>query len=163
MGSTAGETRLLKNFSRQGSHQHPDPIRAKSKLFVLFDSEKQEIPPIKPAATNFPEHKTILTLDGPWKLNFNANAGGPGEILFDKLEGGPNGRNRDQILFRNCLLSKPFTLTKSMFAQATPLWINLGEVFNLAEVSLNGIDLGTLWTAPWSTEITKQSKKAKIY
>ena len=48
-----------------------------------------------------------------------------------------------------------------MFAQATPLWINLGEVFNLAEVSLNGIDLGTLWTAPWSTEITKAVKEGE--
>ena len=48
-----------------------------------------------------------------------------------------------------------------MLAQAAQLRINLGEVFNLAAVSLNGIDLGTLWTAPWSTEITKAVKEGE--
>ncbi|MEK7720287.1 MAG: glycosyl hydrolase [Bacteroidota bacterium] len=158
-----GETRLLKNFSRQGEVTNiPIQFEPNQSFFVLFDSEKQEIPPIKPAATNFPEHKTILTLDGPWKLNFNANAGGPGEILFDKLEDWTK-RPESGIKYYSGTVSyqKPFTLTKSMFAQATPLWINLGEVFNLAEVSLNGIDLGTLWTAPWSTEITKAVKEGE--
>ena len=103
-----GETRLLENFSRQGEVTSiPIQFEPNQSFFVLFDSEKQEISPIKPATKNFPEQKTILTLDGPWKLNFNVNAGGPGEILFDKLEDWTKRpESGNQILFGNCFLSK---------------------------------------------------------
>jgi len=158
-----GETRLLKKISRQGEVTGiPIQFEPNQSFFVLFTSEKQEIPHVKPATKNFAEQKTILTLDGPWKLNFNTNSGGPGEIVFDKLEDWTK-RIEPGIKYFSGTVSyqKTFTLTKSMLAQAAPLRINIGEVFNLAAVSLNGIDLGTLWTAPWSIEITKAVKEGE--
>ena len=34
------------------------------------------------------------------------------------------------------------------------VWLDLGEVQNLAQVSLNGRELGILWHAPFSVEVT---------
>lgn len=38
-------------------------------------------------------------------------------------------------------------------------WLDLGNVCNLATVHINGIDCGTVWTAPYKVNITKALKK----
>ena len=38
-------------------------------------------------------------------------------------------------------------------------WLDLGKVCNLATVRVNGIDCGTLWTAPYRVDISKALKK----
>ncbi|MCH8167098.1 MAG: hypothetical protein IIC03_04115 [Proteobacteria bacterium] len=38
------------------------------------------------------------------------------------------------------------------------MYLNLGKVKNLAEVHLNGADLGVVWTAPWQVDITSAVK-----
>jgi len=37
--------------------------------------------------------------------------------------------------------------------------LNLGKVKNLARITLNGKDLGTVWTAPWQIDITSAVRK----
>lgn len=39
--------------------------------------------------------------------------------------------------------------------------LDLGNVQNIATVTVNGIDCGTLWTAPFRTDITKALRKGK--
>jgi hypothetical protein len=39
-----------------------------------------------------------------------------------------------------------------------PVFLDLGTVKNVAAVSLNGQDLGTVWAAPWHVEITQAMK-----
>ena len=40
------------------------------------------------------------------------------------------------------------------------LFLDLGNVMNVAEVRLNGRKLGILWCAPWRVEITRSVKPA---
>jgi hypothetical protein len=158
-----GETRSLPNFTRKGDITNvPIQFDPNQSFFVLFTTEKQESSPIKTSTKNFPEKNTILTLDGSWKLNFDSKLGGPGEIIFDKLEDWTK-RPESGIKYYSGTVSyqKTFTLTKSALERASRLWIHLGKVSNMAQVSLNGIDLGTLWTAPWSIEITKAVKEGE--
>ena len=41
------------------------------------------------------------------------------------------------------------------------MYLNLGKVYNLATVRVNGIDCGTIWTAPYRADITAALKKGK--
>ena len=41
------------------------------------------------------------------------------------------------------------------------LWLDLGEVHELAEVVLNGQDLGILWKPPWRVELTGAARPGK--
>jgi hypothetical protein len=41
----------------------------------------------------------------------------------------------------------------------TRMWLDLGRVFNMARVRLNGRDLGVVWCAPWRVEITDAVQK----
>ena len=47
---------------------------------------------------------------------------------------------------------KSFELTGAQAAQ--PVRLQLGDVKCLAQVRLNGRDLGVVWTAPWAVELT---------
>jgi len=41
------------------------------------------------------------------------------------------------------------------------IWLDLGEFSSIAEVKINGINCGTLWTAPHRLEISKAIKKGE--
>jgi hypothetical protein len=50
------------------------------------------------------------------------------------------------------------TITKDMIAKNRSINLDLGNVKVMAEVSVNGKNLGILWTKPYSVEITKAVK-----
>lgn len=103
-----------------------------------------------------------MTLQGSWKLTFDPKWGGPEEIRFDKLEAW-NQRAEEEIKYYSGTVGyhKTFVLSKEMVASKAPLLLSLGEVCNMAEVSLNGFDLGTLWTAPWSLNISRAVREGE--
>ena len=48
---------------------------------------------------------------------------------------------------------------KDKLKNGQPVYLNLGKVCNLATVRVNGIDCGTVWTAPYRADITSALKK----
>ena len=156
-----GETRQLNEFTNNGEITAiPIQFESHQSFFILFDTKNNSSEKTKStSAKNFPAKKNLMTLEGSWKLTFDPKMGGPAEILFNKLEAW-NQRTEDGIKYYSGTVGyhKIFTLSKEMLSTKAPLLLCLGEVYNLAEVSLNGISLGTLWTAPWSVDITKAVK-----
>ena len=41
------------------------------------------------------------------------------------------------------------------------IWIDLGAFSSIAEVKINGIECGTLWTAPFELEVSKALKQGE--
>lgn len=156
-----GEIRPLKNFVQNGVTTtltiQFEPFQS---YFVLFNPQKQAELQVQSIGKDFPGKTKLFSLDGSWRLYFDPKSGGPGESVFDRLEDWTQ-RPEEGIKYYSgtVIYQKSFTLDKVQLSPSLPLWINLGEVFNLAEVSLNGKNLGTLWTAPWSLNITKAAKE----
>jgi hypothetical protein len=158
-----GETRLLKNFSRQdGITSLSLQLEKNQSYFVVFNLEKKSTASATKTAADFSEKKTLKSIEGPWKLTFARRWGGPGEVQFEKLEDWSQ-RPEEGIKYYSgtVVYRKTFTLKREEVASAQPLWIDLGEVNCMAQVSLNGVELGTLWTAPWSLEVKNSAKEGE--
>ncbi len=111
--------------------------------------------------TNFPDLQELTELSGLWKISFDPKWGGPDTVTFPKLMSWTDWQE-DGIKYYSgkSTYKKTFDLTVETAGnkKALPvngrLFLDLGELKDVAEVRLNGKKLGTLWCAPWRVEIT---------
>jgi len=105
---------------------------------------------------NFFSPKNISTISGPWQVKFDPKWGGPASITFNKLQDWTT-RPEDGIKYYSgtAVYKKVFDLPDHINpGKAGRIYIDLGEINNLARIKLNGKDLGVVWTAPWHVDIT---------
>jgi len=112
----------------------------------------------KSQKTNFPKLKELTELSGPWKISFDPKWGGPDTVTFPKLVSWTD-RPEDGIKYYSGTANykKTFDLTLET-AKTGRLFLDLGELKDVAEVRMNGKALGILWCAPWCVEITEAVK-----
>src|SRR6185437_1306634 len=102
----------------------------------------------------------LANVSGPWQVAFSPDLGAPSSTTFDSLT--PWNENRDQGIK---YFSGTATYTRSLEVPASWIkpgartFLDLGSVKNLADVSLNGKDLGVLWTQPYRVDITSALKR----
>ena len=109
------------------------------------------------ARNNWPEFEAVATLAETWKVNFDSAQGGPGQIAFSILEDWSQ-RPEKGIRYYSGTATYETTFELSTNQLNRPLWLNLGQVKNLAEVELNGNSLGVLWKPPFRCNINGQAK-----
>jgi hypothetical protein len=130
-----------------------------SSCFVVFR---------KPIATNakgksggnFPDLVEQTKLEGPWTVAFDPAWGGPAKTQFPELVSW-TAKSEDGIKYYSgtATYTKRFDLsTNKKTNQPQRLFLDLGDVKDVAEVRLNGKKLGILWCAPWRVEITDAVK-----
>ena len=100
-----------------------------------------------------PEPVAFATISRPWSIAFQPGRGAPPRATFTNL--GPlNERPEPGIRY----FSGTATYNNTFSAPAAwlpgkPLWLDLGEVRELAEVRVNGKVAGTAWHAPYRVDI----------
>ena len=100
---------------------------------------------------NFPAYQEVTSLRGPWEIAFEPAWGGPAKATFDELYDWSK-RPEDGIRYYSgtAVYRKTFDLPDEAHGK---LCIDLGTVKNVAQVRLNGKDLGVVWTDPWRVAI----------
>ena len=99
------------------------------------------------------EETDLATVEGDWKISFQPKRGAPDSITVDKLGSWTDNSDPGVKYF-----SGAGTYTKTIDAQAdwfkkgAHLWIDLGDVKNLAEVTVNGKSLGVVWHTPYRVD-----------
>jgi hypothetical protein len=114
---------------------------------------------------NFPKYTELINLSDSWEVTFDPLWGGPGDTEFPKLINWTNS-TEDGIKYYSgkATYRKGFDLNQKtmggLYAEqkGERLFLDLGNVKNVAEVRLNGKNLGILWCAPWRIEITNSVK-----
>jgi hypothetical protein len=141
---TNGCTTLPLQFDRFGS------------CFVVF---RQPIAPgvAGNAEGNFSKLVQVQNLTGSWNVAFDPAWGGPTtNALFPSLVSWIQ-RPEYGIKYYSgkATYYKTFDLTNNITQR---LFLDLGDVRNIADVRLNGKELGILWCFPWRVEITGDVK-----
>ena len=124
--------------------------------FVVF---RKEIPAAQNGTlqSNGPRLTKISDITGPWDVAFDPRLGGPGKVVFDTLEDWSQRPEQGIRHFSGtAVYGKAFDLPAEASTQlhaGKKLHLDLGEVRELAEVKLNGKNLGVVWCPPWRVEI----------
>lgn len=94
-------------------------------------------------------------LTGPWKLSFPPKSGAPEHVLLDRLISWTDYPEDGVKYFSGtAAYSRKFRAPSEYRGKGMRLFLDLGSVKNLAEVSLNGKSMGILWKEPFRVEIT---------
>ncbi len=120
-------------------------------VFVVFRHPTKEAIHTLPKTT---EHD-LATIDGPWDIHFEEQRGEPETLHLAQL--GSWSENSDpgvRYFSGHGTYTRHLIASPDWFKPGTPVMLDLGDVANLAEVSVNGKPLGTLWKAPFRLDVT---------
>lgn len=95
-------------------------------------------------------------LSGAWTVHFDTNWGGPASAQFDQLVSWTE-RAEPGIKFYSgtAVYEKTFELPDSKLkTQNSKLFLDLGNVRELAEVKVNGKSCGVTWSPPFRVDVT---------
>ena len=102
---------------------------------------------------------TPQEISGEWNLHFPPNWGAPPAVTLGKLISWTDHANDGVRYFSGtATYEKEIEIPADRLSAGRELWLDLGAVKNLAEVSLNGRDLGVLWKPPFRVNITAAAK-----
>jgi hypothetical protein len=95
-----------------------------------------------------------VALPGPWRIEFPANAGAPTATTFAQLGSWTESTDEGIKYFSGTATYRnTFTLSAGHVQADVALRLDLGQVANLAEVTLNGRALGILWKPPFVVDL----------
>jgi hypothetical protein len=120
-------------------------------VFVVFRRPTTETSRTlaKPAETQLAE------VHGPWKVAFQPGRGAPASTTMDKLTPWNESSDPGIKYFAGIgTYTRTVKAQPSWFKGGTTLWLDLGDVKNLAVVSVNGKQVGTVWHAPYRVDVT---------
>jgi hypothetical protein len=96
-----------------------------------------------------------LEVAGPWKIEFPPNRGAPEKAAFASLISWTDSPVDGIKYFSGtATYETDLTIPAEFLGPGRHAYLDLGEVKNLAEVSVNGKSLGILWKAPFRVDIT---------
>jgi len=105
------------------------------------------------------QKKDLATLDGSWKVSFQSGRGAPDSVTLDKLDSWSDNSDAGVKYFSGTgTYTKSFDVPAASLTKGAQVWIDLGDVKNLADVSINGKSLGIVWHAPYRVNVTSAVK-----
>jgi hypothetical protein len=124
-------------------------------VFVVFRKPTTETSHKLPKETE----AQLATLDGSWNVSFQPDRGAPPSATLDKLISWSDSTDAGVKYFSGTgTYTKTVNASPDWFKKGSHLWIDLGNVKNLAEVIVNGKPLGVVWHAPYRVDATAALK-----
>jgi hypothetical protein len=110
---------------------------------------------------NYVDYHTIKELNGVWSVQFDTKYAGPaGPVVFTALTDWSKSEYPEVQYYSGTAAYTQnfewnFTLAHGR------VWLDLGKLYNIADVSVNGVHCGITWTPPYRVDITKALKDRK--
>jgi len=150
-----GKSEPVSYKSADGITTIPLSLEPWGSVFVVFTKETKEAAKTLPAKTT----TQVASLDSDWALAFEAGRGAPASVKVDKLYAWNQSSETGIKYFSGAgTYTKSITVNPEWIAKGSELWLDLGDVKNLAEVSVNGKPLEVVWHAPYRVNLTPALK-----
>ncbi len=157
--AVTGKVKNIDHFTLDGQITSvPIQLHAYESCFVVFSKEFKW--PAIHGKSNV-KTETLSDLSNNWQVAFNPKWGGPKQALFSNLQDWSKMQD-ESIKYYSGIATyiKTFSINKAPQQQkGAAIYLDLGEVKNMARVTLNGKDLGVIWTAPWRVDVSGYLQK----
>ena len=149
-----GEMRALPQYKIDGGYTHIHmEFESFESFFVVFPAKAG----LKPSQeSNFPGKVEAAELVNPWEVSFDPAWGGPANVTFERLDDWSINKDEGIKYYSGTAF---YRQTFDLADAGGRLWLDLGKVRNMARVTLNGKEMGTVWTTPWRLEITDAAQQ----
>ncbi len=131
------------------------PLSPQDAVFVVFEAPATQTMATLPGKTP----NELATVAGPWQVTFQSNRGAPATATFDRLASYTENPDAGIKYFSGtATYTQTVNVPGNALGKGEKIWLDLGEVGNLAEVLVNGQSTGVVWKAPFRVDITKAVK-----
>ncbi len=136
------------------------PLRLESHGSIFIVLIRQTNVSHKRSGKNWNDYHKILTVHGYWNVKFDAALGGPKDtIVFEKLTDWTLQSDRCIKYYSGTAVYNNNFYWKKAIGKNDKIWLELGNVADVAEVKINNISCGTAWTKPYRLEVTRSLRK----
>jgi hypothetical protein len=134
-------------------HLEPDDA-----IFVVFGDKTN----IETETVPKPVKIKLAEIEGPWDIEFQPGRGAPPRASFETLtQWDKNADPGIRYFSGTASYQKIIEADSEWFATGKQIWIDLGDVQNLAEIFVNGQSMGIVWKKPFRINITEALKEGK--
>lgn len=127
-------------------------------IFVVFREKTSEASVTLTQAVE----TQLAVIDGQWNVSFQPDRGAPPQAVLDNLTSWSDNADPGIKYFSGTgTYTKIFQAPYDWFKKDLQLFLDLGDVKDLAEVFVNGQSLGILWKTPFRVNLTNHIKQGE--
>jgi hypothetical protein len=105
-----------------------------------------------------------MVISGVWKLAFEAGWRAPARVVYDELRSWTEDEDSAIKYYSGTVVyRKAFGVSEEFLAGGERFELDLGEVFCVADVYLNGQAVGILWKEPYCADVTGALRAGENY
>lgn len=149
--AVTGSMRTLPEFTDNGTQiTVPLELDQFESAFILFRRSK---PTRNNGARNFPAPTSIIPVSGTWDVTFKSPVTDSFKVKMNALTDWSKHRDA-AINYFSGAATYTIALPALALTKNQKVWLNLGELVAVGTVSINGKEVGNVWTAPYKLDIT---------
>ncbi len=153
-----GRTRKLPSFSNGNSVTSvPVKLDPAGSCFIVFRKAGKPVSADSFEA-NYPSPARTHEVSGPWHVSFEGAAGAPEPVTMHKLYDWTTSDNDGLKYFSG---TATYTASFDMGKPAGAVHLDLNRLTAMADVWVNGVYVGCVWTDPYRVDISTAVKKGK--
>ena len=124
-------------------------LPAYGSAFVVFTKEDRTLEAYHPSTDI-----QTTAIESPWNLSFPENWGAPSSVELGKLISWTDHEEKGINYFSGTATYRNmFTVSKEAIDGKQAITVDLGEVYDVAEIRVNGKSAGVLWTYPYQLNV----------
>lgn len=156
--AVTGESYAANNYRMaNGKTQLSYVFEPNASVFIQFNKPADQS--LVDKGSNREETEELQTLTAPWMVTFDKELGGPKKpVRFSTLS---SWSTHPDTLISNYSGTASYASSfkiKSL-KDGKKIYLDLGEIANIAEVIVNGKNCGVVWTAPYRADVTTAIRK----